>query len=130
MKIVEAKSVITKKGKKELNVSEKWLFDKENKKVRLTTLTSMENDKAAQVELSEFQSYGSDKKSIRTFDRQLNQVFILGELPLIARRINDTEIAIRKLENFNLDSYNKGDKKEMSANHIEIVKSKLNELLA
>lgn len=126
MKIVDGKSVTTRKGKKELNVPEKWLFEKENKKVRLTTLMNMENEKAAQVELAEF---GTEKKSIRSFDKQLNQVFILGELPLIARKVGDSEIVIRKVEKFDLEQFNKGDKKEMSANHMETVKAKLAEVL-
>ncbi len=50
MKIVEAESVKTaNRGRKELNSVEKWLFDKENKKVRLATLMNMENNKAAIV---------------------------------------------------------------------------------
>jgi hypothetical protein len=130
MKIVDSKSITTRKGKKELNAPEKWLFDKENKKLRLTTLMNMEKDKAAEVGLAEFQNYGTNKKSIRGFDKVLNQVFILGELPLIARGANDNEIVIRKLEKFDLEVYNKGDKKELSANHIEAVKSKLAEVPA
>ncbi len=63
-------------------------------------------------------------------DKQMNQLFILGALPLIARRASDTEIVIRKLEKFDAELYNKGDKKEMSANHLETVKSKLAEVLA
>ncbi len=125
MKIVDGKSITTRKEKKELNAPEKWLFEKENKKVRLTTLMNMESEKAAQVELAEF---GTEKKSIRSFDKLLNQVFILGELPLIARRASDSELVIRKVEKFDLEQYNKGDKKEMSANHIETVKAKLAEL--
>ncbi len=130
MKIVDAESIKTTngRGKKELNPVEKFLFDKENKKVRLTSLMNMENDKAATVELEEFKNYGNNKSNTRGIDRQMNQLFILGTLPLIARRTSDSEIVIRKVEKFDLELYNKGDKKEMSANHIETVKSKLAEL--
>ncbi len=128
MKIVEAESVkTTNKGRKELNPVEKWLFDKENKKVRLSTLMNMENNKAAIVELSEL---GTDKKNSRNLDNILNRVFILGEIALIARRGAEDKIVIRKIEKFDIEQYNKGDKKPMSNAHIEIVKSKLTEVLA
>ncbi len=128
MKIVEAESVKTaNRGRKELSPVEKWLFDKENKKVRLATLMNMEINKAAVVELSEL---GTDKKNNRNLDNILNRVFILGEIALIARRGAEDKIVIRKLEKFDIEQYNKGDKKPMSDNHIETVKAKLAEVLA
>ena len=128
MKIVEAESVKTaNRGRKELNTVEKWLFDKENKKVRLATLMNMEINKAAVVELSEL---GTDKKNSRNLDNILNRVFILGEIALIARRGAEDKIVIRKLEKFDIEQYNKGDRNEMSANHVETLKSKLAEVLA
>jgi hypothetical protein len=128
MKIVDAESVKTKngRGKKELNAIEKWLFDKEGKKVRLTALIGMEDGKAALVELSEFQS---NKKNTRGINHVLNNVFVTGEIPLIARRASDTEIVIKKLATFDLNQYNKADRKELSSNHLEIVKAKLAETL-
>jgi hypothetical protein len=130
MKIVEAESIKTTnhRGRKEISPVNKWLFDKEGKKVRLTALMGMEDGKAAIVELSEIQGYGTNKKSTRGFDNVLNRVFILGELPLIARRASDNQLIIKKLEKFDLEQYNKGDKKPMSDNQIETVKAKLAEL--
>ncbi len=55
--------------------------------------------------------------------------FVLGELPLLARRMGEDKLVIKKLEKFDLDHYDKGDKKPMSENHIETVKSKLAEVL-
>ncbi len=132
MKIVEAESIKTtnNRGRKEISPVNKWLFDKEGKKVRLTALIGMEDGKAALVELSEIQGYGTNKKSTRGFDNVLNRVFILGELPLIARRADDNQLVIKKLEKFYLEQYNKGDKKPMSDNQIETVKAKLAEVLA
>ncbi len=128
MKIVEAESVKTaNRGRKELSSVEKWLFDKENKKVRLITLMNLENNKAAIVELSEL---GTDKKNNRSLDNILNRVFILGEISLIARRGAEDKIVIKKLEKFDIEQYNKGDRNEMSANHVETVKAKLAEVLA
>jgi hypothetical protein len=57
----------------------------------------------------------------------MNRVFILGEIPLIARGRED-KVVIRKLEAFDLEIYNKSDKREMGANHVETVKAKLDEL--
>lgn len=125
MKIVDESEIKGKNGgKKVFNVPEKWLFEKEGKKVRLITLKNMDDGKAAIVELSEF---ATNKKSVRNFDTMLNQVFIQGELPLLARRSGEN-IVIRKLPAFDLGEYNKGDKKEMSANHAEVVKAKLEEI--
>jgi hypothetical protein len=50
-------------------------------------------------------------------------------LPLITGRADDNKIVIRRLENLDLEQYNKGDKKPMSDYHIETVKSKLAEVL-
>jgi len=128
MKIVDESEIKSKNGgKKVFNVPEKWLFEKENKKVRLITLKNMDDGKAAIVELSEFVT---NKKSVRNFDTMLNQVFILGEVPLIARKSGDNEIVIRKMVTIDLAEYNKGDKKEMSANHKEIVQAKLAEVIS
>jgi hypothetical protein len=128
MKIVDAESIKTTngRGKKELNAIEKWLFDKEGKKVRLTALIGLEDGKAALIELSEFQS---NKKNTRGIDHVLNNVFVTGAIPLVARRASDTEIVIRKLEKFDISQYNKADQKEMSSNHLETVKGKLAETL-
>jgi hypothetical protein len=128
MKIVDMETVklSSNRGKKELNSVEVWLFDKENKKLRLTTLNNIETGKAAIVEVAEF----GDKQNPRNIDTRLNQVFILGQMPLIARRIKDIQIIIRKVESFDLDKYNKLDKKSMSYGHMEFVKAKLAEVLA
>ena len=128
MKIVDESEIPTKSGgKKVLNAPEKFLLEKENKKVRLSILKNMENTKAALVTLEDFVT---NKKSVRNFDTMLNQVFILGEVPLIARKSGDYEIVIRKLGKFDLTEYNKGDKKEMSANHKELVQAKLAEVIS
>lgn len=127
MKIVNIEEVKIRHGKKELNTPEKWLFDKEGKKVRLSMLRNLEEGKAAVVELSEFQT---SKKSVRNFDWMLNQVFILGEIPLLARKSGDNEIVIKKLATFDLGEYNKGDKKDMSNNHKEFIQAKLAEVMA
>jgi hypothetical protein len=84
----------------------------------------MESGKAAIVELAEI----GEKLNSRNIDTRLNQVFILGQLPLIARRIKDIQIVIKRLESFDLDKYNKLDKKPMSDGHSEFVKAKLAEL--
>lgn len=126
MKIVDVKEITTNRGKKELNAGEVWLFDKENKKVRLTALMNMENEKAAVIELSEF---GSSKKRATGMDDTLNRVFVLGEIPLIARARSDNTIIIKKLEKFDKENYSERAK-QMSANRIEIVKTKLAEVLA
>lgn len=110
-------------SKRTLNTPER-LFDKEGKKVRLTMLAKIDVGKAAIVELSEF---GTNKKSVRNFDWKLNQVFILGEIPLMARKSGE-EIVIRKMAAFDLEEYNKGDKKGLSANHAEMLKAKLDQL--
>jgi GH15 family glucan-1,4-alpha-glucosidase len=128
MKIVDMETVklSSNRGKKELNLVEAYIFEKENKKIRLTTLNNMETNKAAIVEITEF----GDKVNPRSIATKLNQVFILGELPLIAKLIKDNQIIIMRLENFNIDKYNKSDKKPMSDAHIEIVNEKLAEMLA
>ena len=114
-------------GRKTLNCPERFLFEKENKKVRISILAKLDVGKAALVQLSEFET---NKKSVRNFDTMLNQVFILGEVPLIARRSGDNEIVIRKLPTFDLTEFNKGDKREMSANHKELVQAKLAEVIS
>ena len=81
--------------------------------------------KAAIVELSEF---GTNKKTVRNFDWKLNSVFILAEVPLLARKSGD-EIVIRKLPAFDLEVYSQADKKELSAAHVELLKSKLAEVI-
>ena len=73
MKIVNIEEINIKRGKAELNTPEKWIFEKEGKKIRLSILNNLENDKAAIVGLSEFET---TKKTIRNFDTMLNQVFI------------------------------------------------------
>ncbi len=129
MKIVDSKSITTHNGKAELNAVEKWLFDKEGKKVRLTALMNMDDGKAAIAELEEFQNYGSNKKKTHGLDNIMNRVFVLGEIPLVARARTD-KVVIRKSDKFELEIYSKADRKEMSANHIETVKSKLAEVLS
>jgi hypothetical protein len=49
VKIVEAESIKTtnNRGRKEISPVNKWLFDKEGKKVRLSALIGMEDGKAA-----------------------------------------------------------------------------------
>ncbi len=81
------------------------------------------------AELSEFIYYGSNADKSYGLDIALNRVFILGNIPLIARGRED-RVVIRKLEAFDLEIYNKSDKKEMGSNHVETVKSKLAEVLA
>ncbi len=116
-------------GKKDLGSAEKWLFDTENGEVRLATLMNMTTGQQAFAELEEFKSYGSDAEKSYGLDIALNRVFILGNIPLIARGRED-RVVIRKLETFDLEIYNKSDRKEMGANHIETVKAKLAEVLA
>jgi hypothetical protein len=112
-------------GRKNLNTVERWLLEKEGKRTRLITLSKLELGKAAIVELSDF---GTNKKTVRNFDWKLNQVFILAEIPLLARKSGD-DIIIRKLPLFDLEVYSQADKKELSAAHIELLKSKLAELI-
>jgi hypothetical protein len=116
-------------GKKELGAAEKYLFDTENGEIRLKTLMNMTTGQQGISALSEFKSYGSDSVKSYGLDISLNRVFILGNIPLIARGRED-RVVIKKLEKFDLELYNKADKKEMGANHIETVKSKLAEVLA
>ncbi len=116
-------------GKKELGAAEKWLMDEENSEVRLKTLMNMSTGQQAIAELSEFKTYGTDAEKSYGLDISLNRVFILGNLPLIARSRPD-KVVIKKLEEFDLKSYNKADRREMGANHIETVKAKLAEVLA
>jgi len=125
MKIVNIEEVNIKRGKAELNTPEKFLIDKEGKKTRLAMLKNLDDGKAAIVELSDFET---TKKSVRNFDTMLNQVFILGEIPLVARKSGDNEIVIRKMATFDLGEYNKGDKRGMSENHKAIVQAKLAEV--
>ncbi len=116
-------------GKRELGAAEKWLFDTENGETRLATLMKMTAGQQGIAELSEFKEYGSGAEKSYGLDIALNRVFILGNIPLIARGRED-RVVIRKLEAFDMEIYNKSDKREMGANHIETVKSKLAEVLA
>ena len=132
MKIVEINTNGNGKasgGKKELGAAEKWLFDIENGETRLASLLNMSNGQQGVAGLEEFKSYGSDAEKSYGLDIALNRVFILGNIPLIARGRED-RVVIRKLEAFDLEVYNKADKREMGANHIETVKAKLAEVLA
>jgi hypothetical protein len=131
MKIVEINAENNGKtgGRKELGAAEKWLFDTEDGEVRLKTLMNMTAGQQGIAELEEFKSYGSDAEKSYGLDISLNHVFILGEIPLIARGRTD-KVVIKKVEKFDLEIYNKADKREMGANHVETVKSKLAEVLA
>ncbi len=132
MKIVEINTNGNGKasgGKRELGSAEKWLFDTEDGEVRLKTLMNMTAGQQGLAELDEFKAYGSGAEKSYGLDISLNRVFILGNILLIARGRED-KVVIRKLETFDLEVYNKADKKEMGANHIETVKSKLAEALA
>ncbi len=132
MKIVEVNTNGNGKasgGKKELGAAEKWLFDTENGEVRLAALMKMTVGLQGVAELEEFKTYGSDAEKSYGLDIAMNRVFILGNLPLIARGRAD-KVVIKKLETFDLEIYNKADKREMGANHIETVKAKLAEVLA
>jgi len=116
-------------GKKELGSAEKWLFDMENGEVRLVTLVNMKTGQQGIAELEEFKSYGSEAEKSYGLDIALNRVFILGEIPLIARGRKD-RVVIKKVEEFDLGLYNKADRRPMGANHIETVKAKLDEVMA
>jgi hypothetical protein len=132
MKIVEISTNGNGKasgGKKELGAAEKWLFDTEDGEVRLKALMNMSTGQQGIAELEEFKSYGSDAEKSYGLDISLNHVFILGTLPLIARGRTD-KVVIRKLEAFDLEQYNKADRREMGANHLETLKAKLAEVLA
>ncbi len=116
-------------GKKELGSAEKWIFDTENGEIRLVTLMKMTaTGQQAIASPEEFKSYCTDAEKSYGLDIALNRVFILGEIPPVARGRED-RVVIRKLEAFDLEVYNKADKKEMGANHIEIMKAKLVEVL-
>ena len=132
MKIVEINSSgngKTSGGKKELGAAEKWVFDTEDGEVRLKSLMNMSTGQQGIAELSEFKSYGSDAEKSYGLDIALNRVFILGNIPLIARGRED-RVVIKKHETFDLEQYNKADKREMGANHLETLKAKLAEVLA
>jgi hypothetical protein len=131
MKIVEITAENNGKvgGRKELGAAEKWLFDTEDGEVRLKALMSMTAGQQGIAELEEFKSYGSDAEKSYGLDISLNHVFILGNIPLIARGRTD-KVVIKKVEKFDLELYNKADRREMGANHIETVKTKLAEVLA
>ncbi len=131
MKIVEIDAENNGKtgGKRELGAAEKWLFDIEDGEVRLVTLVNMKTGQQGIAELDEFKNYGSDAVKSYGLDIALNRVFILGNLPLIARGRED-RVVIKKLEKFDLELYNKADRREMGANHVETVKAKLEEVLA
>ncbi len=128
MKIVEISAENNGKtgGKKELGSAEKWLFDTQDGEVRLASLLKMTVGQQGIADLEEFKTYGSDAEKSYGLDISLNRVFILGEIPLIARGRED-RVVIRKLDAFDLEIYNKADKREMGANHIETVKAKLAE---
>jgi hypothetical protein len=130
MKIVEINAENNGKvgGRKELGAAEKWLFDTEDGEIRLKTLMNMSTGRQGIAELEEFKSYGSDAEKSYGLDISLNHVFILGNIPLIARGRTD-KVVIKKLEKFDLELYNKADRREMGANHIETVKAKLAEVL-
>jgi hypothetical protein len=131
MRIVEINAENNGKvgGRKELGAAEKWLFDTQDGEVRLKTLMNMTAGQQGIAELEEFKSYGSDAEKSYGLDISLNHVFILGNIPLIARGRTD-KVVIKKLEKFDLELYNKADKREIGANHIETVKAKLAEVLA
>ncbi len=132
MKIVEINSNGNGKasgGKKELGAAEKWVFDIQDGEVRLKILMNMTAGQQGIAELSEFKTYGSDAEKSYGLDIALNRVFILGNIPLIARGRED-RVVIKKLEAFDLEQYNKADKREMGANHLETLKAKLAEVLA
>jgi hypothetical protein len=131
MKIVEINAENNGKtgGRKELGAAEKWLFDTEDGEIRLKTLINMSTGQQGIAELEEFKTYGSDAEKSYGLDISLNHVFILGNIPLIARGRTD-KVVIKKLEKFDLELYNKADRREMGANHIETVKAKLAEVLA
>ncbi len=131
MKIVEINAENNGKtgGRRELGAAERWLFDVESGEVRLKTLMNMSIGQQGIAELEEFKTYGSDAEKSYGLDISLNHVFILGEIPLIARGRTD-KVVIKKLEKFDLELYNKADRREMGANHVETVKAKLAEVLA
>jgi hypothetical protein len=132
MKIVEISTNGNAKasgGKKVLGAAEKWVFDTESGEVRLKALIKMSAEQQGVAELEEFKTYGSDAEKTYGLDIALNRVFILGNIPLIARGRGD-KVVIKKLEVVDLELYNKADKKEMGSNHIETVKAKLAEVLA
>jgi hypothetical protein len=132
MKIVEINSNgngKTSGGKKELGAAEKWVFDIQDGEVRLKTLMNMTAGQQGIADLSEFKTYGSDAEKSYGLDIALNRVFILGNIPLIARGRED-RVVIKRLEMFDLEQYNKADKREMGANHLETLKAKLAEVLA
>ncbi len=131
MKIVETKAELNGKtgGRKELGAAEKWLFDTEEGEVRLKSLMNMTNEQQCIAELEEFKAYGSDAEKSYGLDIALNHVFILGKIPLIARGRAD-KVVIKKFEAFGIEPYNKADKREMGANHVETLKAKLAEVLA
>jgi hypothetical protein len=130
MKIVEINAENNGKvgGRKELGAAEKWLFDTQDGEVRLVTLVNMKTGQQGIAELEEFKSYGSDAEKSYGLDISLNHVFILANIPLIARGRTD-KVVIKKVEKFDLELYNKADRREMGVNHIETVKAKLAEVL-
>jgi hypothetical protein len=130
MKIVEINAENNGKtgGRKELGAAEKWLFDTEDGEIRLKTLMNMSTGQQGIAELEEFKSYGSDAEKSYGLDISLNHVFILGNIPLIARGRTD-KVVIKKLEKFDLELYNKADRREMGVNHVETLKAKLTEVL-
>jgi hypothetical protein len=131
MKIVEINAENNGKtgGRRELGAAERWLFDVESGEVRLKTLMNMTAGQQGVAELEEFKSYGSDAEKSYGLDISLNHVFILGNIPLLARGRTD-KVVIKKLEKFDLEIYNKADRREIGANHVESVKAKLAEVLA
>ena len=132
MKIVEINTNGNGKasgGKRELGSAEKWIFDIENGEIRLATLMKMTAGQQGIAELEEFKTYGSDAEKSYGLDIALNRVFILGNIPLIARSRSE-EVVIKKVDKFDLEIFNKADRREMGSNHVETVKAKLAEVLA
>ena len=116
-------------GKKVLGAAEKWVFDIQDGEVRLKALMNMSTGQQGIAELEEFKTYGSDAEKTYGLDIAMNRIFILGNIPLIARGRGD-KVVIKKLETFDLEQYNKADKREMGSNHLKTVKAKLAEVLA
>lgn len=87
MKIVDISAENNGKtgGKKELGAAEKWVSDIQKGEVRLETLMKMTAGQQGVADLSEFIYYGSNADKSYGLDIALNRVFILGEIPLLAR---------------------------------------------
>ena len=129
VEISEEENGKTNGGRKELGAAEKWLFDTENGEIRLKSLMNMSTGQQGIAELEEFKTYGSNAEKSYGLDISLNRVFILGNIPLIARGRTD-RVVIKKVDEFDLEKYNKADRRPMGTNHVETVKNKLAEVLA